>query len=397
MARAVPVAVAAQQVWGDGPGEAIPLVQGNLVGGQFNDAQRKMAINARWPTPSESWGVLGKRLRVFFESRRPAYANRKYVVSLVVSHFGVNFASQPRPTLDAEERLKRALIERYIVATPCESYCLPPGTGGNYNQGSAGLLEWWCKAVAWCVVALAVSGSFLLLSPSSAHAAGQGESAAMSSCTSNCTVAPQEKENVVALGLFLCVVAGVLALPAVWVLCVKTLQFMLHCCCCVCCCIDLGGECGPTNYCDCLNWCCPRERGRVHPDPEQGIQNGGDDDLGLQQAQDKAARDRHRQSRSLFNQTHYSNQDSCLECQIYCWYICAVCGESWVDNIAECCGAFGKACGRLCEGLPELLLNCCNLCGKCGGACDCAAECCVACGECCSGCNVDAFVVCCAC
>ena len=402
MARAVPVAIAAQQVWGDPSDAAIPFVEGNLVGNQVDIIQHETTINARWATPSESWSTLGNRLRVFFEARRPAYANRQYVVSLVVSHFGVNFATQPRPTLDAEERLKQALIQRYILATPCESYCMPPGTGGNYNQGSAGLLEWWCKVLAWLFVAFAVAGTFLLVSSSQAEA--PGASVAAASC-GNCTVAPQEKENTQALGMFLCVVAGILALPAIWVLCIKTLQFSLHCCCFVCCCIDLGGECGPTDFCDCLNWCCRRERQRVYPDD---IENRGDDDLGLQQAQGKAASDRHRESRSLFNQASYSNQDSCLECQIYCWYVFAVCGESWVNNIVQCCLAFGDACGRLCTGVPVLIGDVCGRCCAylwschdcfklCGGACECATECCMACGECCSGCDVDAFVVCCAC
>lgn len=55
MARAVPVAVAAQQVWSDTP-VAIPVVEGDIVGDQLNNAQREIIINARWPTPSESWG-----------------------------------------------------------------------------------------------------------------------------------------------------------------------------------------------------------------------------------------------------------------------------------------------------------------------------------------------------
>ena len=195
MARAVPVDIAAQRVWGGGA-ESLPLVQGSVVAevSQMSEEERRITINAKWPTPSESWGALGNRLRVFFQAWRPAYANRRYVVSLVVSHFGVNFASQHRPMLDAEESLKRALIDRYVETTPCRAYCFPPGAGGNYNRGSAGLLEWWCKAVAWCVVALAVSGGFML-----------SRSLRQSS---------QEEQIMQAIGLA-CVFAGLFS-PALW-------------------------------------------------------------------------------------------------------------------------------------------------------------------------------------
>ena len=219
MARQIPVAVAVGILYQPTIWQAIPTAT-------MPQDEYDRIINATW-WPSKTWSQLGQRLETFFLKRSPKHANEKHIVSLVVSHFDIHFANTVKPDVELEHQLQASLVRRFIVSTPCQRFCNPPGYGGNYNSGTAGICEWWTKVLLILTVVLVAVGFFCV--------------------TNSSQYTGQEMELFNAVGIFLFIVGIFFSLPGIWVLLIHVFRILVAMIACCCCC-DESAVCAVCCY-----------------------------------------------------------------------------------------------------------------------------------------------------
>jgi hypothetical protein len=372
MQREIPVAVAVEMVWRP----SIWIVTG--VGGEMGGTEHQNILNAEWATPSADWSILGQRLQFFFDSWRPSLSTKQHIVSLVVAHFGNNFAIKA-PSIELEKSLQRSLRKRYIYSTPFQRFCCAPGFGGDYNSGSKGICKWWSKVLSLWVVIFSIGGILLI----SSSAQDQEQYQKQDSLNNEKL---QEIELMNAFGLFTLVVAGVLALPAVWVMFIQLVRTVVSvvafCFCCVI----------PNNdfrFCDCcdllLPSCCCRQSNQVQPIAMSG------EILEKEHTQRRRAR-----RQKVAGWSAYSNNSSCFELQLYGFYCCLL---SDCHMCLSCFRIFGRACTACGQATEGLCTNVFELCGslttlggnQCVQCCQCFGECFAELGSCCGECDLGAL------